>query len=154
MGEVAPDPRCVEHKRNRVELVRGRAEKLDRVRVGIWSTKAVVARWFAPAPQAGAILDVDLQAVGVDRLAGTMTNRLDVPLRDAMICVGKQVYYQLGTIEPGATVLVRAEVRVRPVYPVRPALTTTRMCCPSNAGVRVSVDAVAPRTGSPEASQR
>ena len=84
----------------------GRAERLEGVRIGIWSTKGVLARWFGPAPTAGSILDVDLVPVGTDRLAGTVTNRLDVPLRDAILCFNKQVYYQIGTIEPGATVQV------------------------------------------------
>ena len=84
----------------------GRAERLEDVRIGIWSTKGVLARWYGPAPKAGAMLDVDLAPVGSDRLAGTVTNRLDVPLRDAIVCFNKQVYYQVGTIEPGATVQV------------------------------------------------
>ena len=86
----------------------GQAERLEGVRIGIWSTKGILARWFAPAPRADGLLDVDLQPVGTDRLAGTVTNRLDVPLKNAMIAFGKQVYYKIGTIEPGATVEVDA----------------------------------------------
>ena len=86
----------------------GRAERLEDVRIGIWSTKGILARWFGPAPQAGSMLDVDLAPVGTDRLAGTVTNRLNVPLRDTMIAFNKQVYYEVGTIEPGATVQVDA----------------------------------------------
>ena len=56
----------------------GKAEELEDVRVGIWSTKGFVARWSGPAPAAGSIVDVDLQPVGTDRLAGTITNRLPV----------------------------------------------------------------------------
>ena len=84
----------------------GRAERLDGVRIGIWSTKGIVTRWFGPAPQADTLLDVDLIPVGTDRLAGTVTNRLNVPLKNAMIAFNKQLYYKIGTIEPGATVQV------------------------------------------------
>ena len=84
----------------------GRAERLEDVRIGIWSTKGIVARWFGPAPKANSILDVDLQPVGTDRLAGTVTNRMNVPLKNTIICFGKEVYYQVGTIEPNATVQV------------------------------------------------
>ena len=35
-----------------------------------------------------------------------MTNTLDVALRDVIVAYGGQVYYQVGTIEPGATAQV------------------------------------------------
>ncbi len=54
------------------------------------------------------MLDVDLVPVGTDRLAGTVTNRLSFPLKNAVIAFGKQIYYKVGTIEPGATVEVDA----------------------------------------------
>ena len=54
-----------------------------------------------PAP----LVDSDLVPVGTDRLAGTVTNRLDVPLEDAIVAFGKQVYL-LGTIGPRATIRV------------------------------------------------
>ena len=82
----------------------GKAEELEDVRVKIWSTKSFVGRWFGPAPAASAILDSDLSPVGTDRLAGTITNRLPVAMRDTIVAFGKQVYYNVGTIEPGATV--------------------------------------------------
>jgi hypothetical protein len=81
----------------------GKAEELEDVRVGIWSTKGFVARWSGPAPASGTIVDVDLQTVGTDRLAGTITNRLPVPLKDTIVVFGKQVYYKVGTIAPGET---------------------------------------------------
>ena len=84
----------------------GRAERLEDVRIGIWSTKGVLARWFGPAPQAGSLLDVDLVPVGTDRLAGTITNRSSFPLKRAVIAFGTIVYHELGTIEPGASVLL------------------------------------------------
>ena len=82
----------------------GKAEELEDVRVGIWSTKGFVARWFGPAPASGSIVDVDLQPTGTDRLGGTITNKLSVPMKDTIVAFGKQVYYKVGTIEPGATV--------------------------------------------------
>jgi len=82
----------------------GKAESLEDVRIGIWSTKGFVARWFGPVPSAASFLDVDLQPVGTDRLAGTITNRLPFALRDTIVAYGKQVYYNVGTIEPGQTI--------------------------------------------------
>ncbi len=84
----------------------GKAEELEDVRVGIWSTKGFVARWTAPVPAPESILEADLQPVGTDRLAGTITNRLPVPLKEVIVAFGKQVYYDVGTIEPGATIKV------------------------------------------------
>ena len=82
----------------------GKAEELDDVRVGIWSTKGFVARWFGPAPAAGSIVEADLQPVGTDRLTGTITNRLPVAMTDTIVAYGRQVYFNVGRIEPGATV--------------------------------------------------
>jgi hypothetical protein len=45
-----------------------------------------------------------LQAAG-DRITGTVTNPQSVPLEDAMLVYGKDVY-SLGTLAPGATVRV------------------------------------------------
>ena len=82
----------------------GLLERLENVRVPIWSTKAVTARWLGPAP-AAPLVDADLRPVGTDRLAGTITNRQSFPLEDALLAFGKQVYL-LGTLAPGATVKV------------------------------------------------
>jgi hypothetical protein len=82
----------------------GKAEALEDVRVGIWSTKGFIARWSGPAPAPGTIVDADLQPVGTDRLAGTITNRLPVAMKDTIVAFGRQVYYNVGTIEPGQTV--------------------------------------------------
>ncbi len=62
------------------------------------------ARWFGPA---GPLVDSDLHPVGTDRLSGTITNRLDIPLEDAIVAFGKQVYL-VGTIGPHATITRRA----------------------------------------------
>jgi hypothetical protein len=77
-------------------------ERLDNVRIPIWSTKAFTARWFGPA---GGLVDSELRPVGTDRLAGTIANRQPFPLEDAILAFGKQIYL-LGTIAPGATVKV------------------------------------------------
>ncbi len=80
----------------------GGAESLKGVRIPIWSTKTLTARWFGPGP---ALLDADLHPAGPDRLAGTVTNRLDIPLYDALLAYGRQVYL-LGTIPPRGTVRI------------------------------------------------
>jgi hypothetical protein len=80
----------------------GAIESLQGVRIPIWSTKNVTARWFGPA---GPLVDADLHPVGTDRLAGKITNRLDIPLEDAIVAFGKQVYL-VGKIGPRATINV------------------------------------------------
>jgi hypothetical protein len=80
----------------------GGVEMLGDVRIPIWSTKGVTARWFGPG---AVLLDSDLQMVTSDRLAGTVANRLDIPLVDAILAFGKQVYL-LGTVAAGATIRV------------------------------------------------
>jgi len=80
----------------------GGVELLKDVRIPIWSTKCITARWFGPA---ASLVDSELQPAGTDRLAGTVTNRQTVPLEDAILAFGKAVY-NLGTLAPGATVRV------------------------------------------------
>jgi len=80
----------------------GGVELLENVRIPIWSTKCITARWFGPAAP---LVDSELQPAGPDRLNGTVTNRQDIPLEDAILVFGKQVYL-LGTLAPGATVRV------------------------------------------------
>ena len=82
----------------------GGAEALSGVRVPIWSTRSFSARWFGPGPSV-TLVDAALAPVGTDRLSGTVTNRLDVPLEDAHLAFGQQVY-TLGTLAPGATIRV------------------------------------------------
>jgi hypothetical protein len=77
-------------------------ESLKDVRIPIWSTKCITSRWFGPGVS---LVDSDLQPAGTDRLAGIVTNRQSVPLEDAILAFGKQVYL-LGTIAPGATTRV------------------------------------------------
>jgi hypothetical protein len=79
-------------------------ERIENLRIPIWSTKAISARWFAPY-LGGVLVDSNLHPVGTDRLAGTVTNRLGFPLEDALLAFGKQVYL-LGSLAPGATAKV------------------------------------------------
>ena len=81
----------------------GGSERLEGVRIPIWSTKLLTGRWFGPA--GAPAVESDVTPAGTDRLAGTVTNRLDVPLNDAVLAYGKNVY-ELKTIAPGATVRV------------------------------------------------
>ena len=80
----------------------GASERLDGVRIPIWSTKCLTARWTGPSPAA---VESDLLPVGTDRLTGTVTNRLDVPLEDAILAFNRHMY-TLGTLAPGATLRV------------------------------------------------
>jgi hypothetical protein len=82
----------------------GAAESLAGLRVPIWSTRSLSGRWFGPGPRAP-LVDSALAPVGTDRLSGTVTNRLDVPLEDAYLAFGRQVY-NLGTLAPGAAARV------------------------------------------------
>ncbi len=82
----------------------GLLERLENVRVPIWSTKAITARWLGSSP-AAPLIDADLRAVGSDRLAGTVTNRQTSPMEDTLLAFGKQVYL-LGDLAPGATIKV------------------------------------------------
>ncbi len=83
----------------------GGVEWLESVRIPIWSTKCVSSRWFGPASP---LLNSDLKPVGADRLAGTVTNLLTVPLKDAVLAFGKQVYL-LGDLAAGATIRVELQ---------------------------------------------
>lgn len=82
----------------------GSAEALSDVRVAIWSTKCLSARWFGPGPSTP-LLDADLKPAGPDRLEGTVTNRSGMTLEDTILAFNKQVYL-LGKVAPGATVQV------------------------------------------------
>ena len=64
----------------------GGAERLDGVRIPIWSTKCFTARWFGPGPS---LVAADLRSTGPDLLDGSLTNRLNVPLHDAMLAFGR-----------------------------------------------------------------
>ena len=67
----------------------GGVESLQDVRIPIWSTKCITATWFGPAAP---IVESNLTTLGTDRLSGTITNRQSVPLEDAFLAFGKDVY--------------------------------------------------------------
>jgi hypothetical protein len=88
--------------RGGVDPSAGAVESLQGMRIPIWSTKCVTARWFGPA---GPLVDSDLRPVGTDRLSGTVTNRLDVPLEDTIVVFNNHVYL-VDKIAPRQTVRV------------------------------------------------
>lgn len=91
----------------------GEAEALAGVRIPIWSTKSFTARWFGPA--AAAMVESDLVPAGSDRLEGTVVNRCDATLRNAVLIFNNQVYDQVGDLPPGASARVGPTSRVRPL---------------------------------------
>jgi hypothetical protein len=80
----------------------GTFERLEGVRIPIWSTKLLTARWYGPAPL---LIESDLIPVGTDRLSGTVSNRAGTALNDAILAFGKHVYL-LGNVAAGETVRV------------------------------------------------
>ncbi len=80
----------------------GGMERLENVRVPIWSTRAVTARWLGPGSSP---IESELRPMGTDSLAGTVTNHHRFPIEDALLAYGKQVY-MVGTLAPGASVKV------------------------------------------------
>lgn len=92
----------------------GQAEGLEGVRIPIWSTKSFSARWSAPL--AAPLIEADLlPSNNYDRLDGTITNISNHTLKDAVLFHGGQVYDQLGTIAPNATVRIDLASRTRPI---------------------------------------
>jgi len=84
-------------------LPAGGSEMLQGVRIPIWSTKYLTARWFGPSvPMA----ESDLVPVGLDRVAGTVTNRLGVPMHDALLGVQQTRGGNSGKIAPGQPVQI------------------------------------------------
>jgi hypothetical protein len=80
----------------------GGVESLEDVRIPIWSTKCITATWFGPAVP---LVESSLATLGSDRLSGTITNKQSIPLEDAFLAFGRDVYL-LGTLAPGASVNV------------------------------------------------
>ncbi len=116
-----PDPRFGGGNPNRfglsgsgyAYLPPGEAEAIVGVRIPIWSTKSISGRWTAP--YAKPLVASDLVPIGTDRLDGSITNVTGRPLKNAVLLSGRQVYDQLGTIAPGATIRINAATRVRPL---------------------------------------
>ncbi len=82
----------------------GAAESLESVRVPIWSTKCLTARWFG---QTNSLVESKLRPVGLNQIEGTITNHTPFPLDDAVLVFGRQIY-TLKSIAPGATVRINA----------------------------------------------
>jgi hypothetical protein len=93
----------------------GSAEELKGVRIPIWSTKCLGARWYGPAP-ATPLIDADLRPAGPDRLEGTVVNRSGTALNDAILAYNGHVYL-LGTIAPGQSIRVELSHQDRQLAP-------------------------------------
>lgn len=79
----------------------GSPQAMIHVRIPIWTSKSIESTWFDAEPEA---IQADLTRTGADRLEGKVTNRLDRPLKRAMIAFGRQAYTLERPIEPGETV--------------------------------------------------
>jgi hypothetical protein len=76
----------------------GRLDALEHVPIGVWSSKAFVARWWNKRAA-----DLDAQLSDTGRLAGTLTSRRDAPLSDCVLIYGKWAYV-IGALAPGRVV--------------------------------------------------
>ncbi|WP_337174059.1 hypothetical protein [Paludisphaera sp.] len=83
----------------------GDFQRLERVRIPIWSARTFSARWFGPARP---VVESDLALSGFDRVAGTITNLQAYPLTDAVLAFEKRAYL-LGNIAPGQTMRVELQ---------------------------------------------
>ncbi len=75
----------------------GEPEALAGVRIPIWSTKSFTGRWTGTARTP--VLQADLAPTSGDRVAGSIRNLLDVPLKNVQLYYGRNLY-DLGTIRP------------------------------------------------------
>jgi hypothetical protein len=78
------------------------AQTLEDVPVQVWSMKGFSARWHGTA---SATVEAKLESVDVNRVKGTLTNRLGVPLEDCSLVFGRKVY-PLGNLPIDGSVLV------------------------------------------------
>lgn len=76
-----------------------------------WSTKTLVGRWSDELVEP---IDAQLQPVGEDQLAGKLTNRTGVALRDCVLMRGK-LAYRLPDLADGAAATVDDSVRTSSV---------------------------------------
>jgi hypothetical protein len=117
----AADSRFVSGNANRLNLSGsgynydplGQAEQLRNMRVPIWSTKSITARWLTPPTNP--VVQSDLVPTNSNRVDGTITNLTKRTFRNAVLIVGKQVYDRLGDIAPGASVRIDNATRARPL---------------------------------------
>ncbi len=82
----------------------GDPQEMRGVRVPIWTTKSVASTWFDAVP---AVLEADLKRIG-DGLDGSITNRLERPLKGLTIAFGRYVYIAQRELAPGETVRIDA----------------------------------------------
>lgn len=78
--------------------------QLDQFRIPIWSTKTIEGRWMVNGLTLTPVRPA-ISRTGTDRVIGRITNLLDEPMTEAILVYQSQVY-DLGTIDPGASVLV------------------------------------------------
>jgi hypothetical protein len=88
----------------------GAAESLSNLRIAIWSTKCLTARWFGTLPQK--FIDGEFKRSGHDGVEGTLTNHLDIPLNDVILAYGRQVY-ELSSLAPGEVKRIDASKHTR-----------------------------------------
>jgi hypothetical protein len=84
------------------------AQTLIDVPIQVWSMKGFHARWHG---QAAAIVSGDLKAIGTERLKGSITNRLNIPLEDCLLAFGRKMY-PLGDLPVNGSVVVDARTPV------------------------------------------
>ncbi|MEX0679022.1 MAG: hypothetical protein WD063_18250 [Pirellulales bacterium] len=65
----------------------GRLDAIERVPIAVWSSKAFVARWWRDGDGG-----VEAHLAYHDKLAGTLTSHLEMPLTDAVLMYGKWAY--------------------------------------------------------------
>lgn len=82
----------------------GGTARMEGLRIPIWTTKTLEGRWMGPGLALTPVRS-DLARTGTDRVTGRLTNLLDEPLEDAILVYQAQVY-DLGTIAPGASIVV------------------------------------------------
>jgi hypothetical protein len=77
------------------------AKTLVGVPVQVWSMKGFSARWHGQAT--AGVVEAKLESTGTDRLRGSVTNRLGMPLEDCVLAFGRKVY-PLGNLPANGSV--------------------------------------------------
>lgn len=84
----------------------GEYQAISGLRIPIWSSKRLMARWTASLSAEGpAQIESELVRIGADRLGGTVTNRSGLTLKNAIVAFGNQLW-ELGNLSPGANIRV------------------------------------------------
>jgi hypothetical protein len=81
------------------------AQTLEDVPVQVWSMKGFSARWHGTA---AAAVEAKLESVDINRVKGTLTNRLGIPLEDCTLVFGGKggKVYPLGNLPIDGSVVV------------------------------------------------